>query len=145
MVVDLVGVGDGADEVGADVALSAEVLEAAPDADVGVEAVARVLGLLLLVGVDELLDLELAGAVVDADGEVGGLRVEVADLADGGDLGDGGAVDLEVGAGVGLLGVEDLLDGYRPEGLVLEVLEGVRPQSTLGLWQGTLTLPPPPP
>lgn len=114
MVVDLVEVGDGADDVGADVALVGEGLEATPDADVGVHLAARVRGLVLLVDVDPLLDLNLAGAVVDLKGDIGGLGLDVADLPDECDLGDDGAVDLEVGTGKGLLGVEDLLDCYWP-------------------------------
>ena len=55
-----------------------------------------------------------ARAVVDLDCEVRLLRVYAADLADECDLRDGGAVGFEVGAGVGLLCVEDLLDGQRP-------------------------------
>lgn len=123
VVVDLVEVVDGADEVGADVALAAEGLEAAPDADV---LVGLVLGLqvLGLVGVDPLLDVDGARAVVEAVGYVGRLRVDLAHLADDGDLGDGVAVDGEVGARVCLLEVVELLDRHGAEGLVGEILDG---------------------
>lgn len=121
VVVDLVEVVDGADEVGADVPLLVEGLEAAPHAHVLVEGVPG-LGVLLLVGVDPLLDVDDAGAVVDPVRDVGGLRVHLPHLPDDGDLGDGVAVYDEVGAGVGLLQVEELLDGYGAEGLVCETL-----------------------
>jgi hypothetical protein len=121
VVVDLVEVGDGSDNVGADVALVVEGLETAPDADVRVELVALV-GFLLLVGVYPLLDLDLAGAVVNFECDVCRLRVDAANLADKGDLGCGCAVNLEVGARVALFGLDDLLDGYRSERLVLVCL-----------------------
>ena len=118
MVVDLVEVGDRADDVGADVALVVERLEAAPDANVRVELVALV-SLLLLVGVYPLLDLDLAGAVVNLECDVCRLRVDAANLADKGDLRCGRAFNLEVGARVAFFGLDDLLDGYGAEGLVL--------------------------
>lgn len=123
VVVDLVVVVDGADEVGADVALAAEGLEPPPHAHV---LVGLVLGLqvLLLVGVDPLLDVDGARAVVEAVGYVGRLRVHLAHLADDRDLGDGVAVDGEVGARVRLLEVDELLDRHGAEGLVGEALDG---------------------
>lgn len=131
VVVDLVEVVDGADEVGADVALPAEGLEATPHAHVLLELVLG-LQVLLLVGVDPLLDVYDAGAVVEAVGYVGGLRVDLAHLADDGDLGDGVAVDGEVGAGVCFFEVDELLDCYGAEGLVGETLDGGR---QLSAWQ----------
>jgi hypothetical protein len=118
VVVDLIEVGDGPDDVRADVALVGEGLEAAPDADVRVQLEAR-LGVVLLVSVDPLLDLDLAGAVVDLEGDVCGLRVDAADLADKGDLRDGRPVDLEVCAREGLLGLEDLLYRDGPQRFIL--------------------------
>lgn len=114
VVVDLVEVVDGADEVGADVALLVERLEAAPHAHVLVQGVLGV-GVLLLVGVHPLLDVDDASAVVEPVGDVGGLRADLAHLPDDGDLCDGVAVDGEVGAGVGLFEVEELFDGYGAE------------------------------
>lgn len=96
VVVHLVEVCDGADDVGADMTLAGEGLEASPDTHVRVDLAARIRGLVLLVDVDPLLDLDLTRAVVDLEGDVGGLRLDVADLADECDLCDNGAVDLEI-------------------------------------------------
>lgn len=116
VVVDLVEVGDGLDDVDADVALIAKTAEAAPDADVLLLAEGVVGGVVLAVGVEPLLDLDDAGAVVEAVGDVGGLGADLADHADEGDLGDVGAVDPEAVLPVeGLLGVDDLLYRYRPQ------------------------------
>jgi hypothetical protein len=81
-------------------------------------------GVLLLVGVDPLLDVDDARAVVEPVGDVGGLRADLPYLPDDGDLCDRVAVDGEVGAGVGLLEVEELFDGYGAERLVCEALFG---------------------
>lgn len=91
VVLDLVFVGDGADDVRADVPFVVEGFEAAPDAGVvvfgesglaggvggqgGVEGVGGV-------GVDPLFDFDGAGAVVEFVGYVCGLRGYVANLAD---------------------------------------------------------------
>ncbi|KAG7048330.1 replication factor a2 [Colletotrichum scovillei] len=115
VVVDLVEVGDGADKVRADVAFAVERLEAAPDADVALE-LELLVGVVLFIRVDPLLDLDEPRAVVELEGDVCGLGRDLADLGDEGDLGDGGAVDLEVGARVGFLGVDDLLDCDGAEG-----------------------------
>lgn len=119
VVIHLVEVGDGPDDVGAHVALVRKRLEAAPYAHVGVELVLVCVAVVCLVRVDPLLDFNLARAVVDFQRHVGGLRVDVADLADKGDLGYGRVVDFEVGAGEGLVCFEDLLDGYGAEGFIL--------------------------
>lgn len=115
VVVDLVEVGDGADKVRADVAFAIERLEAAPDADVALE-LELLVGVVLLIRVDPFLDLDEPRAVVELEGDVCGLGRDLADLGDEGDLGDGGAVDLKVGARVCFLGVDDLLDCDGAEG-----------------------------
>lgn len=83
-------IGDGADDVGADVALVVEGLEAAPDAGVVVFDEFGFLGIGGIVGggvdVDPLFYFDGAGAVVELVGDVGGLGGDVADLADEGDL-----------------------------------------------------------
>ena len=71
--------------------------------------------------VDPLLDLDLARAVIDLVRDVCGLRADVAHLADEGDAGDVGAVDLVVGFWVGLRGVQGLFDCDWAEGGVVEV------------------------
>ena len=118
VVVDLVEIGNRTDNVGTDMALVGEGLETAPDADIGVLLVPRV-SIVRLVHVDPLLDLDLAGAVVDLECNVCRLRVHSSDLSDKCDLGDWGTVDAEVGAGVCLFGVKNLLDGDRTEGFIL--------------------------
>ena len=124
VVLDLVVVGDGLDVVGADVALVVEALDAAPDADVRVEG-AGVLGavlVVLLVGVEPLLHLDDARAVVDPKRHVGRLRGDGAHHADKGHLGYLEAVDAEGGVWIGLLGVDQLLDGDGAEGGVAVAL-----------------------
>lgn len=61
----------------------------------------------------------MSGAVVNLEGDVGGLRVDAADLSDKRDLRDGCVVDFEVSSRVGFFCFEDLLDGDGAEGLVL--------------------------
>lgn len=117
VVVDLVEVVDGAHEICTDVALLVEGLEATPHAHVLVQRVLG-LGVLLLVGVDPLLDVDGARAVVKAVRDVGGLGVHGAYLAYDGHLRDGVVIDGKVGTGIGLFEVEELLDGDRSEGLV---------------------------
>lgn len=85
VVADLVEVGDGADEVGADMALAIEGLDAAPDADVALELEASGV-VVLLIRVDPLLGLDQAGAVVELEGDVCRLRGDLADLGDEGYL-----------------------------------------------------------
>lgn len=85
VVVDLVEVGDGADEVGADVALAVEGLDAAPDADVALEVEAGGV-VVLLIRVDPLLGLDETRAVVELEGDVCWLRGDLADLGDEGYL-----------------------------------------------------------
>lgn len=123
MVVDLVEVVDSPDEVGANVALLIERLEAAPHAHILVGLVLRVT-VLDLVGIDPLLDIDGARAVVDLVRNVGRLRVDGADLADDGHLRDGVAVDGEIRAGVRLFEIVQLFDGYGTERLVCIALHG---------------------
>lgn len=128
VVVDLVEVGDGLDDVGADVALVAEGLEAAPDADVLLlgEGGARLA--VLLVGVEPELDFHDAGAVVEPVRDVGGLRVDLAHHADEGDLRHVDAVDPEGAvAPEGLLGVDDLLHRHGAQRLVVDRLRRLAP------------------
>jgi hypothetical protein len=97
VVVDLVVVGNAADVVGVDEATVGEALDASVYADVCVLE----LDLLLVgrrLGVHPLLDIDLAGAIVDLVGDVRGERGDAADLANDGDLRDGVAINLEVGA-----------------------------------------------
>lgn len=115
VVVDLVEVSDGADKVRADVAFAVERLQAAPDADVALE-LELLVGVVLFIRVDPFFHFNEPRAVVELEGDVCGLRRDLADLGDEGDLGDGGAVDFEVGARVGLFGVNDLLDCDGAEG-----------------------------
>lgn len=117
VIVDLVEVVDGAHKVGANVALLVEGLETAPHAHVLVQGVFG-FGILLFVGVDPLLDIDGACAVVESVRDVGGLRVHGANLANDGDLRNGMVVDGEVGAGVGFFEIEELLDGDRPKRFV---------------------------
>jgi hypothetical protein len=104
VIVDLVEVLDGPDVVGADEALAVEALQAAVDAHVRIEAEAG--RRLALVGVDPLLDVDDARAVVDAVCDVDRLRVDGADLADDGDLRGRLAVDLQLGLRVGFFAVD---------------------------------------
>lgn len=122
VVVDFVVIRNRPYQMRTDELLSGQALQASPDTNMSTDLVAWVLSLMRLVDVDELLDVDRARAIVDADCDVGGLRVEGADLADSCDLGDGGAVDLEVGALEGFFGVEDLFDGYGAKRFVLVVL-----------------------
>lgn len=121
---DFVLVVDGADDVRADVALVVEGFHAAPDAGPLADLQLALAGdgvaeLVVLggVGVDPLLDLDGAGAVVELVGHVRGLGGDVADLANEGDLRDLGAFDGEFGVGVRLGGGEDLEDGEGAEGV----------------------------
>lgn len=118
MIVDLVEVRHRPDNVRTDMALIGEALQASPHAHMRVQLELGV-GVVLLVHVDPLLDFDLAGAVVDLERDVGGLRVDVADLSHERDLRDGRVVDLEIGARVGLFCFEDLLDGDGAEGFIL--------------------------
>lgn len=86
MHVDLVEVGDGADDVGTDVALVVEGLEAAVDSHVGVLLKRRFSRLGGRVAVDPLLHFNEACAVVEFVGYICGLGGDGADLADEGDL-----------------------------------------------------------
>lgn len=58
-----------------------------------------------------MLDLDQASAVVQLVGCVCGLLGESADLTDKGYLVDLGAIDGEFGVCVGLLSIDELLDG----------------------------------
>lgn len=78
-------------------------------------------GVLRRARVDPLFDFDLAGAIIDLVGDVCGLRADVADLADEGDGGGVGAVDLVVCFRVWLRGVEGLLDCDGTKGGVVEV------------------------
>ena len=127
VVVDLVEVAHGLDDVRADVPLVAEGLKAAPHAHIVLlpERRARVRAGVLLVGVKPLLHLDHARAVVDAVRDVRRLLHDGADLPDDGHLLHVQPVDPEGGiAGVGRLGVDDLLDRYRAERFVIDGLEG---------------------
>ncbi len=90
VVCDFHFIGDRANDVGADVALVVEGLEAAPDAGVVVfnEFWFLVFGGVVGGGVDvdPLFYFDSAGAVVEFVGDVGGLGGDVADLADEGNL-----------------------------------------------------------
>jgi hypothetical protein len=110
MIVDLVEVCHGSDNMRTDMTLVIEGLETAPNTNVGLELETRV-GIVLLIDIDPLLDLNRSGAIFDLEGDICRLGLDVANLSDECDLGHGGTVDFEVGAGVGLFGVEDLLDG----------------------------------
>ncbi|KAL9043429.1 MAG: hypothetical protein Q9214_003386, partial [Letrouitia sp. 1 TL-2023] len=116
----------GADDVRADVpaAVAAEHLEPPPDAAVlvleqlvlacaSIVVVVLVAAAVWVLGahVDPLLYFDGAGAVVEFVGHVGGLRADVADLADEGQLGDFDVIDLEIGVRVGLRGEVELADG----------------------------------
>ena len=102
---DLHFVGDGADDVGADVAFVVEGLEAAPDVGVVVFGEFGFWGIGGIGGrgvdVDPLFDFDGAGAVVEFVGDVGGLGGDVADLADEGDLVRVVLVGWFLGVGVG--------------------------------------------
>lgn len=85
MVVNLIEIINGPDEVRADMFLPVEALQSAPDTDVLVRLILR--GLIAAVlpralGVDPFLDVDGGCAVVEGVGDVGRLRVDLADLAD---------------------------------------------------------------
>ncbi len=117
VVIDLVEVVDGADEVGANVFPVVEGRETAVDAHVRVWLVFGV-GIAGLLGIDPILDVNNARAVVDLVCDVGCLGVYGSHLSDDGNLADGVVVELEVGAWVGFLAVLDLLDGNGSKGVV---------------------------
>ncbi|KAI6769312.1 hypothetical protein HG531_010416 [Fusarium graminearum] len=95
-----------------------EGLETTPDANVRVELETG-FGVVRLVDINPLLDLDLAGTVIDLEGDICRLGLDAANLSDECDLGHGGTIDLEVGAGIGLFGVENLLNGDGAQGLIL--------------------------
>lgn len=76
-------------------------------------------------GINPLLHLNDARAVIDLVGCVCGLLDDVADLPDEGALGDFAAVDEEFAIGVWLLGVDKLFDCYGAEGVVSELCMSV--------------------
>lgn len=134
---DLHLVRHGPDDVRPDVPppVAPEYLEPAPHAAVlvleqlvlvvgGEASVAVLVAAVRVLGghVDPLLHFHRAGAVVELVGHVGGLRADVADLADEGQLGDFDVVDPEVGFRVGLGGEVELADGDRAD--VFEVVLG---------------------
>lgn len=82
----------------------------------GISHIHRVVGF----SIDPLLDFHGAGAIVEFVGDVCGLCADVADLADKGQLLDFDIVDLEVGVGVRLGGVEDLFYGAGAEGFAAD-------------------------
>lgn len=123
VIIHFVEIHDRPNDVRADMALVGEALQPSPDTHVRIQLEIGI-GVVLLVHVDPLFYLDLAGAVVNLKGDVGGLRVDVADLADKGDLRDGRVVDLEVGACVGFFCFEDLLDCDGAEGFILVRLLG---------------------
>jgi hypothetical protein len=84
--VDLVEVGDGADNVGANMALVVKGLEAAVDSNVGVLLQERFGNIGRCVAVNPLLYFNEASAIVKFVGYVRGLGGDGADLADEGDL-----------------------------------------------------------
>lgn len=142
VVVDLVEAVDGADKMGADVALLTESLEAAPDAHPLIGLVLGV-GILLFVGVDPLLDIDGAGAIIETVRDVGLLRVDGSHLTHDGHLRDGVTVDEKVGSGISLLKVEELLDGHGAQRLVGEALcagAGRLGNVTDGVWMLRLRL-----
>jgi hypothetical protein len=101
-----------------DMFFAVEALQPAPDPDVhvGLKRLRAVVAGFLRV--NPFLDVDGARAVVEGVGNVGRLRVDLADLADDGELGERGAVDNGVLAGKGFRPVDQLLDGYGSEGFV---------------------------
>lgn len=133
-------VGDGPDDVGADVAFVVEGFEPSPDASpvVGCEGwgfggvVFVVATAAHVVFFEPLLDFDNAGAVVELVGCVGGLGGDVADLADEGYLFFGGEVSgvrrEGWGEGGGLLGL------FRRRRWRSRHLGGVVALGALALW-----------
>lgn len=118
VVVQLVDVCDRAYDVGANMSFVIKRLQPPPHFSIVVLlqlAVCSAVG--PRVRIDPLLHLHRSRAVVQLVRYIRRLRADIADLAHEGDLGDFGAVDLEVCVGVGLLGIEDLLDGAGAEGV----------------------------
>lgn len=124
MVIHFVEIGDGSNYMCGHMSLVGKRFRAAPDSHVGIYLVSRV-GVVLLVDVDPLLDFNLTSAIIDLEGDVCGLGVHAADLADKRDLGNGGAIDTEVGSLVGFVGIEKLFDCDGSERFVLISLFGV--------------------
>jgi len=146
VVVDLVEIVNRTDEVRADVLLAVEGCQPAEYAHVCVRRELGFRGALGSLGVDPLLDVDYARAVVDRVGDVCCLGLHAADLPDERYLRDGDAVDGEAGAGVGLVALDELLDGHGAEGVVCELVGGL---VSLGLsgrggWLVVVTFEPPP-
>lgn len=83
---DLVEIGDGADNVGTDMALVVKGLEAAVDPDIDVLLQRGFGSVGRRIAVDPLLYFDKASAVVELVSNVCGLGGDGADLADEGDL-----------------------------------------------------------
>lgn len=130
MVVDLVGVVNGADLLRGDVQLVVELLERADDGHVLVLRDASRLALLVRLAVQPLARLNVARTVTDLVHDARRRRRHVVHGADIVDLapsvlhrhatyvGHINAIDLPVGIGVRLLRLTDLLDGHRAQSLV---------------------------
>lgn len=118
VVVDLVEIRHRSDNMSSDVSLVVEGLETTPDTNVRLQLETGI-SIVLLVDIDPLLDLNHTGSVIDVEGDICRLRLDLANLSDECDLCHGGTVDFEVCTSVCLFGIEDLLDCDRAQGLIL--------------------------
>ena len=118
MIVHLVEVGHGSDNMCSYVPLVGERLGTAPNAHMRIQLISWIL-IVLLIYVDPLLDFNLAGTVVNLECNVCGLWVYAADLADKCDLSDESTIDTKVGSLVSFFGVEELFDSYRSKRFIL--------------------------
>jgi hypothetical protein len=121
VVVDLVEILDLADEVRSDMLLAVELGQPPEHSHICVRFEGGIGAAVGAFGVNPLLDVDVAGAVVNLVGDVCCLGLDAADLTDEGYLGDGDAVDGEAGAGIGFFGFDELFDGYGAEGVVCEL------------------------
>lgn len=118
MVVDLIEIRDGPNDVRADVSLLIKSLHPAPDSAVAVFdklGLLRVecihLVLICCLAIDPLFHLDNASTVVDFVSDVCGLCGYAANLTHEGDLRDVLAVDFEVCVWMWLVGIEGLFHG----------------------------------
>lgn len=83
---DFIKIGDGTDDVGADVLLVIEGLDAAPDPNISIICELYLLRVFWGVGVNPLFDINEASAIVEFVGYVGSLLGDIANLSDERDL-----------------------------------------------------------